>query len=61
MAFPTSYPDAARRNLSSADALSGGDRSQRTVAGYLYGLASECALKQIGRRSGALEMKQGVD
>lgn len=51
MAFSTCYPDAARRNLSSADVLSTGDRAQRTVAGYLYGLAAECALKQMGKRS----------
>jgi hypothetical protein len=57
MAFSTSYPDAARRNLSAADVLSNGDRARRTVAGYLYGLAAECALKQIG--SGSLAVKQG--
>jgi hypothetical protein len=64
MAFHTSYPDAARRNLSAADALSRGDRAQRTVAGYLYGLAPECAIKQLGTRSGSLTVRRdanGID
>ena len=56
MAFSTSYAEAARQNLGSADALSEGDRPRRAVAGYLYGLAAECALKQIGKRFGSLGM-----
>ena len=59
MAFSTSYPDAARRDLSFADVLSNGDRARRTVAGYLYGLAAECALKQLG--SGSLAVTQGAN
>jgi hypothetical protein len=61
MAFSTSYAEAARRNLGSADALFEGDRSRRAVAGYLYGLAAECALKEIGKRSGSLGAKGDND
>jgi hypothetical protein len=61
MAFSTSYAEAARRNLRSADALSEGDRSRRAVAGYLYGLAAECALKEIGKQSGSLGARDDND
>lgn len=45
MAFDPSLPEAARRNLQAAEALDKGPR--RDVAGYLYGIAAECAVKQM--------------
>lgn len=45
MAFTHSLPDAARRHLRAADELERGHR--RDVAGYLYGIAAECAVKQM--------------
>jgi hypothetical protein len=51
MAFTTSYPQAARRHLRAAEKLFDGDRSQKVEAGYLYGLAAECALKKLAGHS----------
>ena len=45
MAFTAKMPDAARRNLQAADLLDVGHR--RDVAGYLYGIAAECAIKEM--------------
>jgi hypothetical protein len=45
MAFVNKLPEAARRNLQAADTLDAGHR--RDVAGYLYGIAAECAIKQM--------------
>ena len=45
MAFTHKLPEAARRNLRAADVLDEGHR--RDVAGYLYGIAAECAVKQM--------------
>jgi len=45
MAFSHQLPEAARRHLDAADALHDGHR--RDVAGYLYGIAAECAVKQM--------------
>ena len=45
MAFIPKMPEAAHRNLQAADQLDAGHR--RDVAGYLYGLAAECAIKQM--------------
>jgi hypothetical protein len=45
MAFTHSLPDAARRHLQAADELERGHR--RDVAGYLYGIAAECAVKRM--------------
>jgi hypothetical protein len=45
MVFATDMPTAARRHLQAAEKLSGGHR--RDVAGYLYGIAAECAIKAM--------------
>lgn len=45
MAFATDMPAAARRHLQAADTLAAGHR--RDVAGYLYGIAAECAVKAM--------------
>jgi hypothetical protein len=45
MTFTAKMPEAARRNLQAAEQLDAGHR--RDVAGYLYGLAAECAIKEI--------------
>jgi hypothetical protein len=53
MAYTTNLADAARRHLEAAECLHDCDPPcrRRDVAGYLYGLAAECALKQIMRLS----------
>lgn len=50
MPYAVDFPAAARRHLAAADSLSMGHR--RDVAGYLYGLAAECALKAMMREAG---------
>lgn len=45
MTFPGNLPAAARRHLQAAEELEPGHR--RDVAGYLYGIAAECAIKQM--------------
>jgi hypothetical protein len=45
MAFIPKMPEAARRNLQAAEELDAGHR--RDVAGYLYGIAAECAIKEM--------------
>ena len=50
MGYTSDDPAAARRHLDAADHLAGGTR--RPVAGYLYGIAAECAVKAIQRRRG---------
>lgn len=45
MAFTTDMPASARRHLQAADALREGHR--KDVAGYLYGIAAECAIKAM--------------
>jgi hypothetical protein len=47
MAFTAKMLEAARRNLEAADQLDTGRR--RDVAGYLYGIAAECAIKEMFR------------
>ncbi len=51
MAYTPDLPAAARRHLQAADVL---DRegSRRDVAGYLYGLAAECACKAMMQEAG---------
>jgi hypothetical protein len=53
MSYAIDLAKAARRHLEAAQLL---DRDppqgRRDVAGYLYGVAAECALKQIMRKSG---------
>lgn len=52
MAYGTNFVDAARRYLQAANCLHDREPPCRIdVAGYLYGIAAECALKEIMRRS----------
>jgi len=53
MAYTTNFADAARRHLEAANCLFDGEPPcrRRDIAGYLYGIAAECALKDIIRRS----------
>lgn len=53
MPFPADLPAAARRNLEAADALNTGQH--RGVAGYLYGIAAECAVKAMVKELGLRE------
>jgi hypothetical protein len=46
MAFTPNLPAAARRHLMAADELADSG-ARRDVAGYLYGLAAECAVKAM--------------
>src|SRR5271166_4619837 len=46
MAFATDMSAAARRHLEAGDSLAKG-RKRRDVAGYLYGIAAECAIKAM--------------
>ena len=48
--FTPNLPAAARRHLQAADALDPGHR--RDVAGYLYGIAAECATKAMMQEVG---------
>lgn len=45
MAFTVNMPEAAKRNLEAAETLA--KSARRDVAGYLYGIAAECALKAM--------------
>lgn len=51
MAYKPNYPASARRHLEAADALYAPEW-RRDVAGYLYGIAAECALKAMMQESG---------
>jgi hypothetical protein len=50
MAFAIDMLVAARRHLQAAEELVKGDR--KDVAGYLYGIAAECAIKEMMRYAG---------
>lgn len=54
MAYSTDFSKAARRHLDAAGRLDAAEpaRVMRSVAGYLFGIAAECALKQMMRDSG---------
>lgn len=53
MDYGTDYANAARRHLGAAELLDRDfPKGRRDVAGYLYGIAAECALKEMMRRSG---------
>jgi len=45
MEYKPDMPAAARRHIEAAEALV--DGSRRDVAGYLYGIAAECAIKSM--------------
>lgn len=47
MGFTHKFPEAARRHLQAADTLFADPGHRRDVAGYLYGIAAECAIKQM--------------
>jgi hypothetical protein len=56
MGYSLDLAGAARRHLSAAqeldDVKKGVAKPHRAVAGYLYGIAAECSLKNIMRKSG---------
>lgn len=53
MAYPLDLPSAARRHRDAALLLDQDPPAgKRDVAGYLYGIAAECALKEIMRKAG---------
>lgn len=56
MAYSRDFRDSARRHLLAADRLEDPEalpaHRRPEVAGYLYGIAAECALKEMMRRSG---------
>jgi hypothetical protein len=54
MAYSQDLRNAAQRHFHAAERLNDPDARPSTlaVAGYLYGVAGECALKQIMRESG---------
>ncbi|HRI72581.1 MAG TPA: hypothetical protein PK156_50440 [Polyangium sp.] len=47
MSFHPNLPEAATRHLQAADLLCIAPGHRRDVAGYLYGIAAECAIKQM--------------
>lgn len=49
--YPPDLPASARRHLEAAEDLYHPNK-RRDVAGYLYGIAAECALKAIMREAG---------
>lgn len=51
--YQTNYTKAARRHWDAAEEL---PSKCRSVAGYLYGVAGECAVKSIMKRVGIEEM-----
>lgn len=60
MGYSIDLEKAAIRHFEAAESLVG--TSRRDVAGYLYGIAAECAIKQLMRRSGILPSpKRGRD
>jgi hypothetical protein len=57
MAYSTDLPAAAHRHLQAADALYDGSR-HRSVSGYLYGIAAECAVKALMRDVGLKPLEE---
>lgn len=51
--YNTDYVKAARRTWEAAEAL---PETCQSVAGYLYGVVTECAVKAIMRRKGLAEL-----
>jgi hypothetical protein len=47
MTFANDFPAAARRHLRAAEQLDGENSRDIAVAGYLYGIAAECAVKAM--------------
>lgn len=50
MGYSLHYAESARRHFQAAELLYVGPR--RDVAGYLYGIAAECGVKEMMRKSG---------
>ena len=62
MAYGTDLAGAAQRHFDAAEHLNHpAPRGKRDVAGYLYGIAAECALKQIMQRSNMRPVAYGDD
>jgi hypothetical protein len=57
MGYKRNLKEAARRHNQAADYLYK-QAHRRDVAGYLYGIAAECALKEIMRISGIRELSK---
>lgn len=57
MSFTPDMASASRRHLQAADVLQ--DGNGRAVAGYLYGLAAECAVKAMMLEAGIRLLPQG--
>lgn len=58
MAYATDMPAAARRHFNAAEQLS--DGSRRDVAGYLYGISTECAIKAMMLDAGLRPLSDGL-
>lgn len=56
MSSPVEMEDAARRNLAAAATLA--ETGRPDVAGYLYGIAAECAVKAMARGIPAARSKE---
>jgi hypothetical protein len=59
MAFTPNMAGSARRHLQAATTLANGPR--RDVAGYLYGIAAECAIKAMTVDAGLAFAPHGYD
>lgn len=64
VSYGQDFVTSARRHFAAAEVLyesarPGGQPGDRAVAGYLYGLAGELALKQLMRVSGMSELQPG--
>jgi hypothetical protein len=64
MAYSHNYQTSARRHFGSAQALyahnaAGAQPGAKAVAGYLYGLAGELAVKQMMTQSGMRPLPEG--
>ncbi|MFH1027229.1 MAG: hypothetical protein V1791_04430, partial [Pseudomonadota bacterium] len=57
MAYPICLEKAARRHFDAGEHLYNGTH-RKDVAGYLYGISAECAIKEIMSRIGIRPLKQ---
>lgn len=46
--FTSNMTKVAHRNWAAAERLRNAEAPDRTTAGYLYGIAAECAIKALG-------------
>lgn len=56
MGYSRSYALSSKRHRQAADELYAGPR--KDVAGYLYGVAAECAVKELMRLSGMMPLSE---